>query len=191
MSGSTKSEALTTGRATATAVKLEIPKQGWSIAFDSPVLSQPQESKRVEGEYAFRASSGRFDISLFVENPGGPGKTHRDCYAFYWAQSSRNPRIANDTVQRSETPRYARVQYDIIVEFQGQPIRHRNVHYYFVFQQKWVDVHISVTAPTKADEDIFLPSLIRAPASFRGSVAPLDTTASPGRARTPGSAGSA
>lgn len=51
--------------------------------------------------------------------------------------------------------RYVRVQYDIIVEFQGQPIRHRNVHYYFVFQQKWVDVHISVTAPTKADEDIF------------------------------------
>ena len=144
-----------TGRATATAVKLEIPKQGWAIAFDSPVLSQPQESKRGEGEYAFKASSGRFNISLFVENPGGPGKTHRDCYAFYWAQSSRNPRIAKDTVQSSETPRYVRVQYDIIVEFQGQPIRHRNVHYYFVFQQKWVDVHISVTAPTKADEDIF------------------------------------
>lgn len=92
-----------TGRATATAVKLEIPKQGWAIAFDSPVLSQPQESKRGEGEYAFRASSGRFNISLFVENPGGPGKTHRDCYAFYWAQSSRNPRIAKDTVQSSET----------------------------------------------------------------------------------------
>jgi hypothetical protein len=73
----------------------------------------PQESKRGEGECAFRASSGRFDISLFVENPGGPGKTHRDCDAFYWAQSSRNPRIAKDTV------------------------------------------HISVTAPTKADEDIF------------------------------------
>jgi hypothetical protein len=159
--------------------------------FDSPVLSQPQESKRVEGEYAFRASSGRFDISLFVENPGGPGKTHRDCYAFYWAQSSRNPRIAKDTVQRSETPRYVRVQYDIIVEFQGQPIRHSNVHYYFVFQQKWVDVHISVIAPTKADEDIFLRSLMRAPASFRGSVAPPDTTASPGRARRPGSGGSA
>lgn len=143
-----------TGRATATGVKLEIPKQGWSIAFDSPVLSQQQESKR-EGEYAFKATSGRFNISLFVENPGGPGTTHRDCYEFYWARSSRNPRIAKDTVQSSQTPRYVRVQYDIIVEFQGQPIRQRHVNYFFAFQQKWVDVHISVIAPTTADEEIF------------------------------------
>lgn len=143
-----------TGPATATGVKLEIPKQGWSIAFDSPALSQQQESKR-EGEYAFRATSGRFNVSLFVENPGGPGTAHRDCYEYYWARSSRNPRIAKDTVQSSQTPTYVRVQYDIIVEFQGQPIRQRHVHYYFAFQQKWVDVHISVIAPTKADEEIF------------------------------------
>jgi hypothetical protein len=90
-----------------------------------------------------------------VENPGGPGKTHKDCYEFYWSQSSRNPRIAKDTVQSAETPKYVRVQYDIIVEFQGQPTRQRHVHYYFAFQQKWVDVHISVIAPTKADEEIF------------------------------------
>ena len=141
--------------ALAAAVKLEIPKQGWSIAFDSPALSQPQESRRGEGEYAFKANSGRFNISLFVENPGGPGKTHRDCYEFYWAQSGRNPRIAKDTVHSSETPRYVRVQYDIVVEFQGQSIRQRHVHYYFAFQQKWVDLHISIFAPTKADDDTF------------------------------------
>ncbi len=72
------------------------------------------------------------------------------------AQSSRNPRIAKDTVQSTETPKYVRVQYDITVEFQGQLIRQRHVNYYFAFQQKCVDVHISVIAPTKADEDIFV-----------------------------------
>ena len=73
--------------------------------FDSPELSQPQESRRGEGEYAFKANSGRLNISLFVENPGGPGRTHRDCYEFYWTQSGRNPRIAKDTVQSSEATR--------------------------------------------------------------------------------------
>src|SRR5262245_53354095 len=80
------------GSAGATPVKVDIPKEGWSIAFDSPSLSKQEES-RGNGEYAFRGNSGRFNISLFVEKPGGAGKTHRDCYEFYWSQSSRNPMI--------------------------------------------------------------------------------------------------
>jgi hypothetical protein len=142
------------GAAGATPVKVDIPKEGWSIAFDSPALSKHEES-RGDGEYAFRANSGRFNISLFVEKPGGAGKTHRDCYEFYWSQSSRNPMIVRDSVATSETPKYVRVQYDIATQFQGQPIRQRHVHYYFVYREKWVDVHISIIVPTREDEAIF------------------------------------
>ena len=39
-----------TGRAGAVPVKLDIPKEGWSIAFDSPSLSKQEES-RGDGEY--------------------------------------------------------------------------------------------------------------------------------------------
>lgn len=140
--------------AVAAPVTVDIPKEGWSIAFDSPSLSKQQES-RGDGEYAFRANSGRFNISLFVEKPGGAGKAHRDCYEFYWSQSSRNPMIARDSVATSETPKYVRVQYDIVTQFQGQPIRQRHVHYYFVYREKWVDVHISIIVPTQEDEEIF------------------------------------
>jgi len=143
-----------TGRAGAVPVKVDIPKEGWSIAFDSPSLSKQEES-RGDGEYAFRASSGRFNISLFVEKPGGAGKTHRDCYEFYWSLAKRNPMIAQDLVQSADTPKYVRVQYDIVTQFQGQPIRQRHVHYYFVYREKWVDVHISIIVPTKEDEEIF------------------------------------
>jgi hypothetical protein len=143
-----------TGPAIAVPVKVAIPKEGWSITFDSPSLSKREESKG-DGEYAFRANSGRFNLSLFVEKPGGAGKTHRDCYEFYWSQARRNPMIAQDSVQSSETPSYVRVQYDIVTQFQGQPIRQRHVHYYFVYRGKWVDVHISVIVPTKEDEEIF------------------------------------
>jgi hypothetical protein len=48
-----------TGPAGAVPVKLDIPREGWSIAFGSPSLSRQQES-RGDGEYAFRANSGRF-----------------------------------------------------------------------------------------------------------------------------------
>jgi hypothetical protein len=142
------------GAAGATPVKVDIPKEGWSIAFDSPSLSKQEES-RGDGEYAFRGNSGRFNISLFVEKPGGAGKTHRDCYEFYWSQSSRNPMIVRDSVATSETPKYVRVQYDIASQYQGQPIRQRHVHYYFVYREKWVDVHISIIVPTKDDEAVF------------------------------------
>src|SRR5262245_41947463 len=143
-----------TGRAAAVPVKVDIPKEGWSLAFDSPSRSK-QEEPRGDGEYAFRASSGRFNISLFVEKPGGAGKTHRDCYEFYWSQAKRSPMITQDSVQSAETPKYVRVQYDIVTKFQGQPIRQRHVHYYFVYREKWVDVHISIIVPTTEDEKIF------------------------------------
>jgi hypothetical protein len=136
-------------------VKVKIPNEGWSISFESPRLSEKKESKQ-NGEYAFKARMDRFIISLFVEKPHGPGSAHKDCYEFYWPLASRNPWIAKDSVETSETPKFVRVQYDVVAQFQGkQPIRQRNFNYYFAFRDKWVDVHISITAPTEQDAKVF------------------------------------
>jgi hypothetical protein len=62
--------------------------------------------------------------------------------------------IAKDTIEVSETPKYVRVQYDILTEFQGKPIRQRNVNYYFAFSGKWIDVHISIIAPSEEDSEV-------------------------------------
>src|SRR5262245_47695883 len=129
---------------------VKIPKQGWSISFDSPPLSDKQDSKR-GGDYAFKATSDRFNISLFVEKPHGAGSTNKACYEVYWPQASRNPTIAKDTVQMSETSKYVRVQYYIVTEFQEQQIGQLNVNYYFAYSGKWIDVHISIIAPTDQD----------------------------------------
>jgi hypothetical protein len=133
--------------------RVKIPKQGWSISFDSPRLSDKQESKH-DGDYAFKATAERFNISLFVEKPHGAGSTHKDCYEFYWPQASRNPMIAKDTVQISETSKYVRVQYDIVTEFQGKPIRQLNVNYYFAYSGEWIDLHISIIAPSQQDSEV-------------------------------------
>jgi hypothetical protein len=135
-------------------VKVTIPHEGWSITFDSPPLSKERESKK-SGGYAFQANSGRFNISLFVEEPHGVGGSHEDCYEFYWPRATRNPMIAKDSVVTSKRPKYVRVRYDVVTEFQGRPIRQRNANYYFAFRGKWVDVHISVIAPKQEDEQLF------------------------------------
>ena len=63
--------------------------------------------------------------------------------------------IAKDTVVTSDEARYVRVQYDIVTQFRGTPIRQRNVHYYVAFRAKWIDVHISIIEPTHEDAKIF------------------------------------
>jgi len=135
-------------------VEVKIPKEGWSIFFDSPPLSKKQESKK-SGEYSFSANSGSFNLSLFVEKPRGDGTTNKDCYQYYWSRGSQNPLIAKDTVSMSETDKYVRVQYDIVAPLAGKPMRLKNVNYYFIFRGRWVDVHISVGEPAAADEMVF------------------------------------
>lgn len=74
-------------------VEVTIPEERWSILFDSPPLSQ-EDDARTGANYAFRANSGVFNITIYVETPQGGG-------------TSRG---------------------------------------------KWVDVHISILQPTRADE---------------------------------------
>jgi len=83
--------------AEAETAEVKVPKQGWSIFFDSPPLTNKRDSKK-GGDYAFMAGSGRFNVSLYVEKPHGSGDTHKACYEFYWPKGSQNPMIAKDTV---------------------------------------------------------------------------------------------
>lgn len=131
--------------------RIPIPGAGWEIRFESPKLSAPEESGKAP-VYTFRANADRFNISLFVEPPQGAGSTHEACYQHYWRKASRNSDIIEKSVTLSPGKKYYRVQYDCNVA--GMGLRMRHVNYYFVFQGKWVDVHISIIAPTKADAKI-------------------------------------
>ena len=142
------------GSAIADSTEVKIPKQGWSISFEAPPLSEAKQSKK-SGDYSFEATSHRFTISLFVEKPRGKGTTNRDCYEYYWSKGSRNPMIDKGSVSFSETVKYSRVQYDLVSTFQGKPFRMTNVNYYFIFRDRWVDVHISISDPKLEDQEIF------------------------------------
>jgi len=134
--------------------KLAVPGRGWSIAFRSPPLSGREESTD-GGDYAFRANAGRFNVSLFVEQPGGGGSDHETCFRYYWARASRNPLIDASTIKAVPGPTFVRVEYMLTVPAANGVVRDKNVNYYFEYRGRWVDVHISIADPRAEDDAIF------------------------------------
>jgi len=132
----------------ADAVSIPIPSQGWSINLDAPPFSRKQ-GQQDGSNYIYRANSDRFNLSIFVEPQAKPGGS-KECYEFYWPQASRNPLISKPTVKVSNTDKFYRVEYDVA----SGPLTQHNVNYYFMFNDSWVDVHISITHPTKEDAAI-------------------------------------
>jgi len=129
-------------------VSIPIPSQGWNISLDAPRLARKQG--RQEGpNYVYQANSDRFNLSIFVEPQANPGGS-KECYEFYWPKASRNPLISKPTIKVSNTDKFYRVEYDVGV---GTLVQH-NVNYYFMFEGKWVDVHISITNPTIEDDAV-------------------------------------
>lgn len=144
---------LATATCTTTGAEIPIPNEGWAIEFDSPFFTERKDARKGT-DYTFVANAGSFNMSLFVEQPHGNGQSHADCYQYYWPLSSRDPLIMRDTIVASHTEKYYRVQCDTAVQLGDQQGRQRHVHYYFVFQGRWVDIHISIIAPTKEDDAI-------------------------------------
>lgn len=131
-----------------------IPGEGWRVVVDVPPLTKIEEPRRGV-DYTLKAQSGRFNLSLFVERPQSAQGSHKECYEFYWAQSRRNPAIDQQSVRVTPGGRYYRVEYVISIPFQGKRLKHKNVNYYFVFNRRWVDLHISFLEPNARDEEVF------------------------------------
>ena len=130
---------------------IPIPGKGWHVEVDVPTILQKEGSPRGD-DYVFQANSGRFNMSLFVEKPNGRG-SHEQCFEYYWPMGKRNPMIDQSSVQISHTDKYYRVEYMISGEHEGQKVTQKNVNYYFVFNRKWMDLHISIVFPEPGDEE--------------------------------------
>ena len=131
--------------------KLVIPGQGWQLAFDAPALKKMGEQD-VPGQYAYEANAGKFNLSLYVEDPScSGGRTHKAFYQCLWPKASRNPMIVKPSVVATEQANYYKVAYDIHAPFQGRMITLKNVNFLISYRGKWTDLHISVVEPTADD----------------------------------------
>lgn len=130
---------------------ISIPNQGWKIVVDAPPLT-PVSENSLSDSYSYAANSGNFNLSLFVEPPQVPHAGNKECYEFYWGKGRRNPMINQDSVMVSHTPAFYRVEYTIEA---GKNFSQRNVNYFFVYQERWVDVHISLVESAQSSDALF------------------------------------
>lgn len=137
--------------ASAEPTRMVIPNQNWAISFDSPPLNKQKEGAR-EGQYMYFGNAGRFNLSLYVEDPScDGGSKHEDYYQCFWPKASQNPYIADESVTHSCQEKFCKVEYDTIVNFGGQTIHQRHINFLIAYRNKWTDLHISIIEPTEDD----------------------------------------
>jgi hypothetical protein len=132
-----------------------IPGQAWAITMDAPPL--PNFLGQSKGDtFQFRATSGEdgFNVSIFVEQPHGQRKTHEAVFNYYWPKAKQNPLIDASSIKVTKGSKFVRVAYRFDVG-QGTDNKNRQVNYYFVYKDRWIDVHISKMPLADADEKVF------------------------------------
>ena len=81
-------------------ITIPIPNQGWKITLDAPPFAI-QQGQQQGPNFVFRANSGKFNLSIFVEPQAKPGGS-KECYEYYCALSQRNPLIDPERRRRHE-----------------------------------------------------------------------------------------
>ena len=134
-----------------------VPGRGWRITFDGPTMAR--YGGQVQGEdFAFQATGAGsgLNLSAFVETPRGPGMTNDAVYDFYWPQAKQNPLIDEKSVKFDKTDRFVRVTYNVVIPGPGGTEQvQANANYYFAFEGRWVDVHVSAEPAAEAPERPF------------------------------------
>jgi hypothetical protein len=138
--------------ASAGEIKVPLAGLGWQISFEGATLKQ-YALDYPNGSVQFRANSGRFNVSVFVEPPpeGAKASSHAACRDFYWPQAKRNPTIVADTIKQTSHSNCEAVAYRSKGEIQGTAFTQDSVNCFFVHEGKWVDVHASIIEPTAED----------------------------------------
>jgi len=129
-------------------LRIGVPNQDWAITMMNPGLKTLEQ--HVNGDlFTVRGLPGTngFNLSLFVEPAAGDGTNHTDAFNYYWSQMANGSLMDTNSIWIRKKEKFVIVGYTV----QGQP----NVNYYFAFQGRWVDVHISKWPFEAADERLF------------------------------------
>jgi hypothetical protein len=131
---------------------LPVPKQGWQLTFDAPPLNKMRENDAPD-QYSYAGGYGRFNMSFFVEPPRCPnGSTHEDVYKCFQGMRdlSKEPFKRQDETAQN-FPAFYRASYRIVQDVEGNRFEQLHINYYFIFQSKWMDLHVSMVKPTPED----------------------------------------
>ena len=138
---------------------ITVPGQGWRITFDGPTMSRYAGQTKGD-DFVFQATGAGhgYNLSVFVEKPRDNGDTNEDVYDFYWPQAKQNPLVDQKSVKVEKTDHYIRVTYNQVIPgglAGGKDLIHANANYYFAFEGRWIDVHVSAEPAEKAPDRPF------------------------------------
>ncbi|HMD54570.1 MAG TPA: hypothetical protein VKJ65_08485 [Phycisphaerae bacterium] len=129
-------------------LRIGVPNQDWTITMMNPGLKALD--RRVDGDllalHGLPGANG-VNLSLFVEPATSNGTNHTDAFNYYWSQMANGSLMDTNSMRIKKNEKFVIVGYTV----QGQP----NVNYYFAFQGRWVDVHISKWPVEAGDDRLF------------------------------------
>jgi hypothetical protein len=124
-------------------LSIPIPHANWKLTIRN--LGFRNWTKQEDNnQFVLRSQPGPgFSLVLIVAVPANNLAGNDPVYDFYWSNMAHNSLIDPQSVKNERTDRFIRVSYTA----QGQP----NVNYFFAYQDKWVDVHLSKGSPDPGD----------------------------------------
>ncbi len=128
--------------------KIEVPDQGWKLVIFNPGLKAMYMLTN-ENSFSCRSLPGQngCNLSIFVEKAPVSDAANEDVSRYYWSRASRNPLIDGESVKAEKKQKFVKVSYTVLGI--------HNVNFYFVFKDRWIDVHLSKAPFGDDDEKLF------------------------------------
>jgi hypothetical protein len=127
---------------------MRAPELGWEVRFDAPATSKTAEERSAQA-YHYAGNAGRFNLSLFIENPTCPGgaalEDHVKCFA---GHIGAMPGLVKESIKVNRIARGAQLSYLVYAPVDGKQIKMLHTHLLFADKGKWGDLHASVIRPT-------------------------------------------
>ncbi len=133
----------------------KIPSQNWSLeidlsGFEIEKVGYSPDSTMLQVSAINKKTS--MALSIFIEKTQSDGDKI-SCREYYWSKSQKSP-LAKENVKKYETQHLAIVEHDT-KSFNGQVVNFHSLNAYAANKGYWIDVHISKTGYTKADNILF------------------------------------
>jgi hypothetical protein len=129
-------------------LSIAIPNQNWKLIIADLGFGDWKKQED-NNQFVLHGQTGPsgFNLVLLVEGPVNNLAGNDPVYDFYWSNMAHNSLIDAQSVKVGRTGKFIKVSYSA----QGQP----NVNYFFAYQGKWVDVHLSKGLVEPGDDKLF------------------------------------
>jgi hypothetical protein len=137
---------------------LKMESLGWEARFDAPATVGRVQENSVRA-YRYVGNAGRFNLSLFVEDPSCRGGVAlEDQVRCFIDGIVFVPEVVKESIRVNRIARGTQLSYLVYAPVDGKQVKMLHTHLLFAGKGKWGDLHASVIQPS-VDEIAMLMGL--------------------------------